>query len=131
MIEGHVTLQVELASDSPDGVRFYKGVTEIVGKALAEQLQGRFEVYDETVAEVAEDMGVTETWLREKMSIYLRGRGTPSYEALKEEEKYICYAVYRVVKLKYAFRATRKSRERWRERAMELGNPPHLVREKA
>jgi hypothetical protein len=79
-------------------------------------------IYDETIREYAQHFAMHEGDLRDMFSRYLsRDR------ELDPTERAICYGIYRIVKLKSAFRTTAKSRERWRERAMELGSPSHLA----
>jgi hypothetical protein len=80
--------------------------------------------YDEVVAEVARDLGIEEPALRAKFTRYL---SVPREES-RGEEWTACYAVYRLVKARSAFRMATQSRNGWRERAMELGSPGYLRR---
>lgn len=81
-------------------------------------------VYDETVREYAEHFSIPEGDMRDMFGRYLSRQ--PEQD-LDPTERALCYGLYRTVKLKSAFRSTSKSRERWRERAMGLGSPGHLV----
>jgi len=81
------------------------------------------DTYDEVVAEVAHDLGIEEQALRAKFSTYLNLR----YPNNGGDEWAACYAVYRLTKARSAFRMAERSRNGWRERAMSLGSPGHLV----
>lgn len=71
--------------------------------------------YEETLTEVAEELGYERHQLAEHFAAYLQKTELdPAVTAA-------CYALYRITKLKGACRMTRRSREIWRDRAMELG----------
>lgn len=81
-------------------------------------------IYDETVREYAEHFSLPEGEVRDMFKRYLSRQPE---EELDPTERALCYGIYRIVKLKSAFRMGAKSRERWRDRAMALGSPGHLV----
>lgn len=84
--------------------------------------------YDDVVAEVAEDLEVDEAELRSAFSAWLAMTGNNTKP--DSHFAHACYAVYRLTKMKSALRASMRSREGWKARAMELGSPDHLVEEK-
>jgi hypothetical protein len=84
--------------------------------------------YEETLEEVAEYFDTEVEALRRMFAEFL----ALSYKEARELDPYqraVCYSVYRITKLKSACRMTRRSREGWKNRAMELGSPPHLRKE--
>lgn len=87
--------------------------------------------YDDVVGEVADDLGIEESELRDAFGIFINTQNAARNAALSDSMRAACYAVYRLTKLRGAFHMTAQSRERWRERAMELGSPPHLVKERS
>jgi hypothetical protein len=87
--------------------------------------QGRGSTYDEVVAEVAKDLRLDEAELREQFGQWINSRWP--HEHVQREWGAACYAVYRLTKTRSAFRMAAASRERWRDRAISLGSPPHLL----
>lgn len=85
------------------------------------------DIYDETVKEFAEYFKVDEEQIREIMSRFLALPFDKARELMDPYDRAVGHSIYRVVKLKSACRMTRNSRERWRDRAMELGSPGHLT----
>lgn len=86
--------------------------------------------YEETVEEVAKYFDTEAEALNRMVQQFL---ATP-YDEAKNMDQYqraVCYAVYRITKLKSACRMSQRSREGWKERAVELGSPPHLHKEAA
>jgi hypothetical protein len=76
---------------------------------------------NESISQVAEDLGLDETELHQAFRSWLANQ-----DAVSLEMRAASYAVYRVDKLSWAFKVTSKSRCSWRARAMELGSPGHL-----
>jgi hypothetical protein len=105
---------------------FAKGYNRAWWDREAESVPTKGEVYDETVCEFAEYFKLDEDQIRDIMKEFL---ARPYTEAIDMDpyERAVGIAIYRVVKLKHAYRMASKSRERWRDRAVELGSPDHLV----
>lgn len=80
---------------------------------------------DAVVAEVATDLQLDEAELRAKFSRYLH----LTFPDNGGDEWAACYAVYRLTKARSAFAMCRRSRNGWRDRAMSLGSPGHLLKE--
>lgn len=85
------------------------------------------EIYDETVKEFAEYFKVDEEQIREIMSRFLALPFDKALELMDPFDRAVGHSIYRVVKLKSACHMTRRSREGWRERAIDLGSHTYLV----
>lgn len=81
--------------------------------------------FDRVVSEVAEDLVVTESTLREAFLVWINTPGGRSAN-LPSDLNAACYAVYRLVKAHDSFRMTSRSRRRWREVALGLGASKRL-----
>lgn len=78
------------------------------------------DIYEETLIEQADYLGLEVEELR-KMFLRWLNKTYEQAKELPEYERAVSIGIYRIVKLKSACRMTRKSRELWRDRAMELG----------
>lgn len=106
-------------NDHPEAVALWRRYADLEGE---DQQVAADSIYDEVVAEVAKDLQLPEGELRGKFSRYLY----LPYPDNGGEEWAACYAVYRLTKAYSAFRMATRSRNGWRERAMDLGSPGHL-----
>lgn len=84
--------------------------------------------YDKVVREVAVDLRLDQAELRSWFSRWLNAAGSPA--DIPAEWAAACYAVYRLTKATSAFHMAARSREQWRQRAISLGSPPHLLSDK-
>lgn len=73
-------------------------------------------IYERTLLEIADDLGINAQFLHEKFGIYIT-----KPEQLETQEVAFCYALYRVIKIRQGMDMMRRSRELWRERAYAEG----------
>lgn len=79
-----------------------------------------------TLIQVADDLNMDADDLAADFSIWLESK-TVGSDLLSPESNAACYAIYRITSLESSFRIIARSRERWRDRAMSLGSPGHLL----
>lgn len=85
-------------------------------------------VYDNNIfSEVADDLDLDENDLRRTFSMWLATIGSGDKARAEPNLEYACYAVYRLAQLKTALRMSQRSRNEWKERAVSLGSPGHLM----
>jgi hypothetical protein len=113
-------------SDRPASA-FAKGYNRAWWDREDELVPTKGEVYDETVREFAEYFKLDEDQIRDIMKEFLARPYSEAEEYMDPYDRAVGIAIYRVVKIKHAYRMASKSRERWRDRAVELGSPDHLV----
>lgn len=87
-------------------------------------------IYDETIREQAEyfDMRVEDA--HKLFNKFLRLNYREAKEQMNPFQRAFCFGVYRVVKLKSACRMSQRSRDGWKDRAISLGSPSHLIEPK-
>lgn len=85
--------------------------------------------YEETLKEQAEYFDMTVDEIRSIFLKFLSLHYAEAKEQMDPFERAVSIGIYRVTKLKSACRMSQRSREGWRNRAMELGSPGHLVKD--
>jgi hypothetical protein len=88
-------------------------------------------IYDETVREYADYFDMPVADVHKLFNKFLSLNYDEAKAWMPPFQRALCIGLYRVTKLKGACRMAAKSREGWKDRAMDLGSPGHLVNDDA